>query len=48
LILVAREHHREAFSDLVRDLINRDTEEFVVLPVTDGGTGYDRAVILLI
>ena len=45
-VLVAVPDHRDEFSDLVRDLINRNTEEFVVLPVTDGGHGYDRAVIL--
>jgi len=45
-VLVALAERRDEFSDLVRDLINRNTEEFVVLPVTDGANGYDRAVIL--
>lgn len=45
-VLVAGVAHRAEFNALVRDLLNRQTDEFVVLPVTDGGTGYDRAVIL--
>lgn len=36
----------DAFNALVRDLLNRAGEEFVVLPTTDGSSGYDRAVLL--
>ncbi|CAN5307297.1 hypothetical protein BH10PSE1_BH10PSE1_13660 [soil metagenome] len=45
-VLVAAEAHRDEFNALVRELLNREAVEFVVLPVTDGGTGYERAIIL--
>lgn len=45
-VLVADPLHHEEFTQMVRDLLNHDTDEFVVLPVTDGNRGYDRAVIL--
>lgn len=31
---------------MVRDLLDHDPDDFVILPVTDGKTGYDRAIIL--
>ena len=45
-ILVRDIEHAEEFTNLVRDLINRPTDEFVILPTSDGHTGYERAVIL--
>ena len=45
-VLVADPQHSAEFSRLVNDLLNHETDEFVILPVTDGGTGYDRAIIL--
>ncbi|WP_433949998.1 hypothetical protein [Brevundimonas bullata] len=45
-ILVRHEEHAEEFTQLVRDLINQPTDEFVILPTSDGETGYERAVIL--
>ena len=45
-VLVADQTHRAEFNALVRELLNRQTDEFVILPVTDGGDGYERAVIL--
>ena len=45
-VLVAKTDHRDEFDDLVRDLMLTSTDEFAVIPVSDGGTGYDRAVIL--
>jgi hypothetical protein len=45
-VLVRREDHCDEFNRLVRELLNRNSEEFVILPVTDGGRGYDRAIIL--
>jgi hypothetical protein len=45
-VLVAESDHRLEFSDLVRDLLNEPSDEFVILPVSDGGFGYERAVIL--
>jgi hypothetical protein len=45
-VLVRREDHCDEFNRLVRELLNRNSEEFVILPVTDGGKGYDRAIIL--
>lgn len=45
-VLVAHQGRYAEFSDLVRDLLDHDTDEFVILPVTDGGVGYDRAIIV--
>ncbi len=45
-VLVRDEKHAEEFTALVRDLLNRPTTEFVLLPTTDGHAGYERAVIL--
>jgi hypothetical protein len=45
-VLVAEQSHRVEFNALVRDLLSRQTDEFVILPVTDGGTGYARVVIV--
>ncbi len=45
-VIVAEPHHHEEFTQLVRDLLNQAPDEFVVLPVTDGSTGYERAIIL--
>ncbi|QCQ99135.1 MULTISPECIES: hypothetical protein [unclassified Brevundimonas] len=45
-ILVRDIEHAEEFTNLVRALINRPTDEFVILPTSDGHTGYERAVIL--
>ncbi len=45
-VLVADPRHSAEFSQLVRDLLNHETDEFVILPVTDGSTGYARAIIL--
>ena len=45
-VLVGDTDHRNEFDGLVRELLNRPTDEFVILPVTDGHTGYDRAIIL--
>lgn len=45
-VLVAAPLHYAEFSRLVRDLLDHDADEFVILPVTDGGDGYDRAIIL--
>ena len=46
LVLVADPDHHDEFGELVRYLIHHDRKEFVVFPVTDGGTGYDRAIVL--
>lgn len=45
-VLVAAPSQHAEFSRLVRDLLDHDADEFVILPVTDGGHGYDRAIIL--
>ena len=45
-ILVAVPEAAEEFNVLVRDLLDRAGEEFVVLPTTDGKTGYERVVLL--
>ena len=45
-VLVADPRHAAEFSQLVRDLMDHSTDEFVILPVSDGGSGYDRAIIL--
>jgi len=45
-VLVAESHHRDEFDDLVRDLMATSSDEFVVIPVSDGSVGYERAVIL--
>lgn len=45
-VLVAVPERCQEFSDLVRDLLNQGTDEFVILPVTDGADGYDRAIII--
>lgn len=45
-VLVKRDLYSDDFDRLVRELLDRQTTEFVVLPVTDGSTGYDRAIIL--
>lgn len=42
-VLVAEPRHREEFTQLVRELLERDTDAFLILPVTDGGIGYERA-----
>lgn len=42
-VLVAEPRHREEFTQLVRELLERDTDAFLILPVTDGGTSYERA-----
>ncbi len=45
-VLVRDDGHAEEFSKLVRNLIDLPTDEFVILPISDGHTGYERAVIL--
>jgi len=45
-VLVAESNHRDEFDDLVRDLMATSNDEFAVIPVSDGGVGYERAVIL--
>ena len=45
-VLIANAEHHEAFTQLVRDLLDYNSDDFVVLPVTGGGTGYTRAIIL--
>ena len=45
-VLIADPQHYAEFSQLVRDLLDHDTDEFVILPVADGTRGYDRAIIL--
>lgn len=46
LTLVRREGQADEFNELARQLINEGGSEFVVLPITDGGTGYERVVLL--
>lgn len=45
-ILVSDAARGEEFSEFVRELLNHPTDEFVVLPISDGHMGYERAVIL--
>ncbi|CAN5369639.1 hypothetical protein BH09PSE1_BH09PSE1_23160 [soil metagenome] len=45
-ILVGVPEAAEEFNVLVRDLLDRAGEEFVVLPTTDGKTGYERVVLV--
>ena len=45
-VLVAGADHRLEFSALIRGLLDEPSDEFVILPVSDGGMGYERAVIL--
>ena len=45
-VLVGRPDHRKEFNELVRELLNSDPDDCVILPVTDGGLGYERAIIL--
>lgn len=45
-VLVRDDEHAEEFSCLVRELINRPTDEFIILPTGDGHAGYESAVIL--
>ena len=45
-VRVRRQGRDAEFDRLIRDLMNRQTDEFVILPVRDGGVGYDRAIIL--
>ena len=45
-VLIGESSYRDEFNVFVRELLNRQTEEFVILPVTDGHTGYERAIIL--
>jgi len=37
---------RDVFNDLVRNVVAAAGDEYVALPVTDGGQGYDRVVIV--
>lgn len=46
LTLICQISHELEFSQLVRDLLNRNGSEFVVLPVTDGHQGYERAILV--
>lgn len=46
LTLVRRDGQADEFNKLARQLINDGGSEFVVLPITDGGTGYERVVLL--
>ncbi len=45
-LLIGAPDAKEQFSDLVRDLVNRGGDEFVVLPTSDGKTGYERVILL--
>jgi len=45
-ILVGEAAYREEFSELVRDLLNHQSDELVVLPISDGQAGYESAIIL--
>jgi hypothetical protein len=46
LTLVRRAGQSDAFNTLARQLINGAGSEFVVLPISDGQTGYERVVLL--
>lgn len=45
VLLVAHEGLRDAFSDVVRDLIRTSGEDYVAFPITDGD-GYERVFLL--
>ena len=45
-VLVRQQGRDSEFDHLIRDLMNRQTDEFVILPIRDGSVGYDRAIIL--
>lgn len=46
VVLIRRFEHDGEFTQLVRELINGNPEEFVVLPVSDGQAGYERVVLV--
>ncbi|CAN5267064.1 hypothetical protein BH10PSE2_BH10PSE2_15490 [soil metagenome] len=45
-VIVRRDGFEQAFNDLARTAINGDDTDFVAFPVSDGGLGYERVVIL--
>jgi hypothetical protein len=44
--LIGRFGHEDEFNEFARDLIDNAGDEFVVLPSTDGQTGYERLFII--
>lgn len=45
-VLIRRVDCDDAFGNLVRHLVDWGGDEFVVLPVTDGGRSYERVILL--
>lgn len=46
-VIVRRtEADRDVFNDLVREVLADSGNDYVALPVTDGGDGYERVVIV--
>ena len=46
LTLICTTGHEIEFSQLIRDLLNQNSGEFVLLPAPDGHQGYERAILL--
>ena len=46
VVLIRRIQCHDEFAKLVRHLVDWGGEEFVVLPVADGGRGYERVILL--
>lgn len=45
-LLIGSQDRLAEFSDLVRQAVNHNGDDFVVFPVTDGAQGYSRMFVM--
>jgi hypothetical protein len=44
--IVPKPGQEAAFTQMIEDIVSGPTDEFAIFPMSDGKTGYSRAVIL--